>query len=439
MLQPPAPLQPWTELKDCTKAAPYPFSMNIADEIIGSEDCLYIEISTPSIQPDKLLPVMFWVGCYGYSALDDNIYDPTFIIDQDVLFVRCGFRLGPFGFLSADDFTAPGNSGLKDIVMALKWVQQNISAFGGDPTNVTLLGNSTGGAMVHLMILSPMATGLFHKAILQSACALNSWSIGKNPSQSVMGLAKELGIDKTYKIEIVEELRCIPAETIMDAFAAMCKKSKEEDQNNIIDAIFKPCIEIEFEGQPAFLTRSPPSLLKSGNFNKVPLIIGSNNTEAAVLQYFTRDFYEDFQKYNDNVCLLVPKSLGGEAKITKSIGQQLVKFYMGGEDQLREDTKTQYLQLLSDYYFLYYVNRAVRLHTEFAPNCPVYYYIVNYAGEWSVPLEYDFVNSMGHSAEMPFIFGIKIPNTPTICKGSRDSVKIRKRVVKMWTNFAKFG
>ncbi|KOB75849.1 Odorant degrading enzyme CXE9 [Operophtera brumata] len=437
-LQPPAPIQPWTELKDCTKDVPLPLSIDLAQEVTGSEDCLYIEISSPSIQPDKPLPVMFWIGCYCFAYLADGIYDPTFINSQDVVFVRCGYRLGPLGFLSVNDFTAPGNSGLKDIVMALKWVQRNISAFGGDPTNVTLFGNSAGGAMVHFMMLSPMATGLFHKAIIQSACALNNWSLAKNPSQPVMELAKLLGIKTTYKIEIVEELKSVSAMAIMEAFALMCRKSKEEDENQIIDAVFKPCIEIEFEGQPAFLTRSAPSLLKSGNFYKVPLIIGSNNIEGAVLQYFKQDFYKDFQKYNDNVCLLVPKSLGGEEKITKSIGQQLVKFYMGGEEQLREDTKSQYLQLVSDYYFLYYVNRTVRLHTQFAPECPVYYYIINYAGEWTVPNEYDYFNSMGHSAEIPFIFGLKMADSP-ICKGSRDSVKTRSRVVKMWTNFAKYG
>lgn len=437
MFQPPAQIQPWTELKDCTKSAPLPLTLTIADEVIGSEDCLYIEVSTPSVSTDKLKPVMFWVGCYCFAYLGDNIYDPAFINNEDVLFVQCGFRLGPFGFLSIHDYTAPGNIGLKDTVMALKWVQRNISAFGGDPDNVTLFGNSSGGAMVHLMMLSPMATGLFHKAILQSASALNSWSIEKNPWQPVMQLAKTLGMETTCKLEVIEELRALSAISIMKAFLSMRKEANER-KGIIIDAIFKPCIEIEVEGQPAFLTRSPPSILKSGNFNKVPLIIGSNNIEAAILQYLKHDFYDDFQELNDDVCLLVPKSLRGEAKITKNIGEQLVKFYMGGEKHFREDTKTQYLQLISDYYFLYYVNRTIRLHTQFAPECPVYYYIVNYAGEWSVPDEFAHVNSMGHSAELPLMFGIKIRDLP-MCKGSRDSVKTRNIVVRMWTNFAKYG
>lgn len=405
----------------------------------GSEDCLYIELSTPSLQPDKPLPVMFWIGCYVFAFTMDFIYDSTLLTAENVVNVRCGFRLGPFGFLSINDFTAPGNCGLKDIVMALRWVQRNISSFGGDPTNVTIFGSSAGGAIVHLMTLSPMAAGLFHKAIIQSASALNNWSLDKNPSQPVIELGKMLGIKETgQKSEIVEELRSIPAEVIMKAFKHMMEKAKLEEEKDVIDAIFKPCIEVEFEGQPTFLTRSPASLLKAGNFNKVPLIIGSNNIEGAILQFIKKDFYDSFEKYNQNKDLLVPRFLSGEPSLCRPIGDQLLKFYLGGDEQLREDTKTQYLQLISDYYFLYYVNKTLRLHKQYAPECPVYYYILNYEGEWAVPEALNFFNTSGHAAEVPFIFGIKLPEQP-VCKGSRDSVTTRARVVKMWSNFAKYG
>lgn len=401
-----------------------------------SEDCLYIEVSTPNMQPEKPMPVMFWIGGYAYSYIIDNILDPSVINNQKVVFVRCGFRMGPFGFLSINDYTAPGNCGLKDIVMALKWVQKNIRVFGGDPNNVTIFGTSSGGAIVHLMMLSPMATGLFHKAIIQSASALNNWSLAKNPAQPVLELANELGIKKSSKVEVVEELRSISATDIMKAFHRMALEADKASNNDIIDAIFKPCIEIDYEGQPAFITKSPPLIMKSGNFNKVPLIIGSNNIEGEVLQYMIKDFYADYEKYNENVSLLVPRSLAREDKLSISIGHQLLKFYLGGDEHLRADTRTQYLQLISDYYFSYYVNKTVRLHSQFAPESPIYYYIINHAGEWTVPKDLDFLNSVGHCAELPFVFRIKKPD---VCKGSRDSVMTRNRVVKMWTNFAKTG
>lgn len=431
---PPTPIEPWNQIIDCTESAPLPLCFTLNREVEGSEDCLYIEVSTPSIQPKKRMPVMFWIGGYAYTGLMDNLFDVSLINDQDVVCVRCGFRLGPFGFLSINDFTAPGNCGLKDLILALKWVQQNISAFGGDPDNVTIFGSSSGGAIVHFMMLSPMATGLFHKAIVQSASALNSWSLAKNPSQAVIDLANELGLKETSKVEIVEKLRSVPAEEIMTALVNMVQERQTAVDRDVIDAIFKPCIEVDFEGQPTFITKSPPLIMKSGNFNKVPLIIGSNNIEAALLQYIKEDFYSDYEKYNENASLIVPRSLAREDKLTKNIGQQLLKFYLGGEEHLRADTRTQYLQLISDYFFLYYVNRTVRLHSQFAPEVPIFYYILNFLGEWSVPSHLDFLNSAGHCAELPFMFRLKMP---TVCKGSRDSVMTRSRVIKMWTNFAK--
>lgn len=441
---------------DCTQD-PLPSLQyyGIHDEVLcGSEDCLYLELSTINLKPDKPLPVMFWIGSYVYSTSIDGFLDPTLLNNQGVVFVRCEFRLGPLGFLSINEFTAPGNCGLKDIVMALKWVQKNIANFGGDPNNVTIFGSSTGGSAVHLLMLSAMATGLFHKAIIQSASALNNWSLAKNPSQAVMELAEKLGITNTHKIEVVEKLRSIPVEDIMKAFLELTHDYGKFNDTNMLDAVFKPCIEEDFEGLPAFITKSPLLILKSGNFNKVPLIIGSNNIEASVLQHLKKDFYADFEKLNENVSLLVPKSLSSRASgLRRTIGHRLLNFYVGNEEKLTENTRTQYIQMISDYYFLYYVNKTVRLHSEFAPECSVYYYIVNCAGEWCMPKDLSFLNSLGHSTELPFIFGIKKPDLQEcdisapykvfkqyqLCKGSRESVMTRSRVSKMWTNFAKYG
>ncbi|XP_049869915.1 juvenile hormone esterase-like [Pectinophora gossypiella] len=439
---PPCPIQPWKEIIDCTKDAPLPLCYSFDYKLVGSEDCLYIEVSTPNVKPDKPLPVMFWIGSYAFAFVIDDILDPTFINEENVVFVRCGFRLGPFGFLSISDFMAPGNNGLKDIVMALTWVQKNIAQFGGDPNNVTIFGGSGGGAIVHMMMLSPMASGLFHKAIIQSASALNNWSLAKNPLQPVIELAAELNITNTCYTDIVEQLRDLPAAEIMKAFHVLVKRKFEQNETDSFDAVFKPCIEQDFEGQPAFLTKSPPVILKSGNFNKVPLIIGSNNIEAAVFQILKNNFYNDFEKYNKNVHLIVPRSLAGEAKISKHVGQQLLKFYLDGQEELTKNTRSQFLQLISDYYFLYYIHKTVQLHSQYTPDYPIYYYVLNHDGKWAVTKNIDEVNcinALGNSSEVPFLFGFRLPGEDKLCKGSRDSVKTRKRVVKMWTNFAIYG
>ncbi|CAH0591613.1 unnamed protein product [Chrysodeixis includens] len=434
---PPQPVKPWTEVLDCTKDSPIPHYSLTELDVRGAEDCLYVEVCSPNIQPDNPLPVMFWIGGFCFTYTIDHILDAALLVEQNVVYVRCGFRTGPFGFLSINDYTAPGNCGLKDVVSALKWVQNNIAFFGGDRNNVTLFGSSSGGAIVNFMMLSPMATGLFHKAIIQSASALNNWSLNKNPSQPVIELAKELGINKSSKLEIVEELRKLSAEVIITAFLNLRKAAETGVHGYVVDSIFKPCIEVDLEGLPAFITKGPIVTIKSGNFNKVPIIIGSNNTEGALLEFVVEDFYSDYEKYNENVSLLVPRELKREDKITQTIGHKLLKFYLGGEEFLTPDTRTQYLQLISDYYFTYYVNKTVRMLKQPMNGLPIYYYVLNFAGEWTVPKKLEFMNSVGHAAELPFMFRIKAEDE--FCKGSRDSISTRTRVLKLWTNFAKTG
>ncbi|CAK1546010.1 unnamed protein product [Leptosia nina] len=387
---PPIPIKPWKNTLDCTKDAPLPLSIYVDQEVQGSEDCLYLEVSSPNIKPNKPLPVMFWIGSCNFTFYIDHILDPTPLNNGDIVFVRCGFRLGPFGFLSINEFTAPGNVGLKDLILALKWIQNNISKFGGDPNNVTAFGSSTGG------------------------------------------------IEKSDKFEIVEEMRKLPAQYLMETYTTWFINKYKWD-NDVFDSVFKPCIESEFEGQPVFLCKSPAIILKSGNFNKVPIMIGSNNVEAFVFQFIKDNFYEDYEKYNENIRLLVPKSLANvNSDSLKKIGQQILSFYFNSAEGLNEHTRVQYLQFLTDYYFLYYVNKTVQIHSQVAPDCPIYYYVLYYAGEWFVPKELGFFNSIGHAAEVPFIFQIKAKDSK-FYKGSCDSLTTRDRFVKMWTNFAKYG
>jgi carboxylesterase type B len=109
------------------------------------------------------------------------------------------------GFLQLEDpsLRVPGNAGMKDMVMALKWVQKNIDKFGGDPNNVTIFGESAGGAAIHLLLLSPMSKGLFHKAIAQSGCALNPW-VPATPG--VTRIAKDLNLETSDEKSILRFL-----------------------------------------------------------------------------------------------------------------------------------------------------------------------------------------------------------------------------------------
>ena len=153
----------------------------------GSEDCLYLNVYTRSIKPDRPQPVMVWIhgGAFAYGSGDDSVYGADYFMTKDVVLVTLNYRLGIFGesllarecrsfgprpnteerqlyfagFLNLEDELAPGNQGFKDQVLALKWVQSNIANFGGDPKRVTIFGESAGAASVHYLTLSTMAKG----------------------------------------------------------------------------------------------------------------------------------------------------------------------------------------------------------------------------------------------------------------------------------------
>jgi len=144
--------------------------------ITGSEDCLYVNIWRPQSE-EKNLPVYFWIhgggNSIGTAAM--TIYDGSKMAsNSNLIVVTTNYRLGPLGWFThpalrnGDEMNDSGNYGTLDIIMALKWVRENIEAFGGDPDNVTIAGESAGAQNVHSLLLSPLATGLFHKAIAQS-------------------------------------------------------------------------------------------------------------------------------------------------------------------------------------------------------------------------------------------------------------------------------
>ncbi|XP_013165164.1 PREDICTED: venom carboxylesterase-6-like [Papilio xuthus] len=428
---PPVPVKPWIEELDCT-VEPSPPASFFFEEVIGSEDCLYIEVYTPKNTTGQLLPVMFWIGSFNFVFNIDPLLDPRLLVDKGVIFVRNGFRMGPFGFLSTNDFVAPGNNGLKDIIIALQWVQRNIECFGGDPNNVTLFGASSGGSIVHYMMLSPMATGLFHKAIIQSACATNNWALDKNPKQAVLRLGKKLNISSSDSSEIVSILKTLPQEDIMKACFKLL--SHVEFEEFMCYGLFKPCIEDELEGITVFLSKSPALILKSGMVNKVPFVIGAYNSEACVFDYLKNNLYIHADIKSGPSLL---KSMG-ENVFLKKMGQKILNFYYNSQNSTVVDNRYEYIQIMSDYYFLYNMINAIKKHKEIAPEIPIYFYIINFTGEWTVPKYLNFFNQGGHSADIPFIFNVKTKEG-SVCKGNRDSMLMRCKISQMWTNFAKFG
>jgi acetylcholinesterase len=131
------------------------------------------------------------------------LYGPDYIVVEDTILVTINYRLGALGFLSVGP-DAPGNAGLKDQVLALKWVKDNIKTFGGDPELITIFGQSAGAASVHFLMISPMAQGgLFHRAIAQSGVALNPWAMTSKPKKRAFMLGEVLGYETNDTAKLI--------------------------------------------------------------------------------------------------------------------------------------------------------------------------------------------------------------------------------------------
>src|SRR5262245_58486475 len=180
--KPPAPVIPWKGIRECTAfgpecpQAPYPTaSMYYSPPQKQSEDCLYLNVWTAA-KPGEKRPVMVWIhgGALTRGSGATRVYDGGSLAKKGVVLITINYRLGPLGYLAHPELTAEstrrssGNYGVLDQIAALKWVQKNASAFGGDPNRVTIFGESAGSWSVNALVASPLAKGLFHRAIGQS-------------------------------------------------------------------------------------------------------------------------------------------------------------------------------------------------------------------------------------------------------------------------------
>jgi para-nitrobenzyl esterase len=227
--QAPQPVKPWKGILECKNFGPSPMQSNpvpfrmwtqefIAPAKPLSEDCLYLNVWTPSVSPAQKLPVLVWIygGGFVSGSAACPIYDGEEIAKMGIVYVAINYRVGVFGFMAHPELTAEsktkssGNYGLMDQIAALKWIKENISAFGGDPEKVTIAGQSAGAFSVQALVASPLTTGLFRGAIAQSG------ALTGRPSVS-LATAEKSGatLSGKTKLKNLAALRALPADSIL--------------------------------------------------------------------------------------------------------------------------------------------------------------------------------------------------------------------------------
>jgi para-nitrobenzyl esterase len=211
----------------------------------GSEDCLSLNVWVPAKTSGAKLPVMIWIYGGGFVAgtTSEARQDGTRLAQQGVIVVSMNYRLGVFGFFVHPELAkesgrnAAGNYGLLDQVAALQWVHENIAAFGGDPGNVTIFGESAGSFSVSAQMASPLAKGLFQKAIGESGGAFHSGGLSFEP-RSVREEKDVKAVSAKLGVSTLAELRAVPAQKMLDAFAP--PQSQGFDFGPDVDGYFLP-------------------------------------------------------------------------------------------------------------------------------------------------------------------------------------------------------
>ena len=264
-----------------------------------SEDCLYLNVWSPTPRQEKKRPVMLWIFGGGYTSGTSSlaVYDGKILAAHgDVVVVSFDYRVGALGYLATGDGRIKGNFGSKDQAMVIKWVHENIAAFGGDPDQVTLFGESAGGASVGYSMLSPMTRDLFQRAIVASASPNSHWAYMTPAEAQTRSNDFITAVSCSNSPNLMKCLRSIDAETII---------GKQWPYGEFLLFPFVPVIDGEY------LTDTPYNLVKNRTVPKKDILIGSNKDEGSfwLLYYLSSVSAKDeslhiYQQFLDGVDII---------------------------------------------------------------------------------------------------------------------------------------
>lgn len=406
----------------------------------GSEDCLYLNVYTPNVNPKQPLPVMFWIhgGAFCCGSGNDDIYGPDFLIRNGVVIVTINYRLEVVGFLCLDTEEVPGNAGIKDQVAALRWVNKNIANFGGDPNNVTIFGQSAGASCATYHCISPMTKGLFKRAIAQSGCCISSIAQAYRPRDRALALAKKLGCTSEDLHEVYNFFKQQPIENLCYIQVPLLFQESFKDMD---ETQFTVVSEKVFPNVETYFTGNVMDALKNNIHEGVELLIGYNEDEGVVNLNVVYDIKNTIHQANNFRQYFVPKHLSLYCSTDNQldIGEAMKNFYLEKKPLSIDD-----LNPLTNYYAFDIKFWVVQLAKKFSVNNKVYLYKFTCKSERNFFSKIMGVSGyfkdrtlVGHSDELPYLFPVKSINQK-VTKTS-DTFKLINNISKLWTNFAKTG
>jgi para-nitrobenzyl esterase len=412
----PQPVHPWKGTRTTTEWGPRCVQSNRLGDLDPlnkrmDEDCLYLNIWTPAKSADEALPVIVWIhgGSNLNGAGSQPEYDGSNLASKGVIVVTINYRVDIFGFLAHPELTkesgtnSSGNYGLLDQIAALKWVQTNIRAFGGDPSRVTIFGESAGAFDVSLLMASPLAKDLFARAIGESGGAMTPIAaFGPKPLQ--VGEQDGLRFVQSLGATSVSELRAKSAKELLDAIV----KNPITYGFGVVDGYVVP--------------EHPASIYSQGKQNDVPLLVGWNADEGSYFgarikldsPSYVERVHTQFKDQADKVLQLYPPGSTAEdqrASFTALLGDEIIAY--GGWAWSERAATTGKSQV-----FRYYFTRPPPGAPELSVN-PI-----------AAPGVY-------HFAEIYYVF-----NNLNVMKDwpwEESDRRLADSMSSYWTNFAKSG
>ena len=410
----PAPASKWGGVRNATEFGAHCMQgkvygdMNFRDAG-GSEDCLFLNVWVPAKPSAAKLPVMVWIYGGGFAAgsTSEPRQDGTHLAQQGVAVVSMNYRLGIFGFLVLQELAkesgrkAAGNYGLLDQVAALRWVHDNIAAFGGDPGNVTIFGESAGSFSVSAQMASPLAKGLFQKAIGESGGAFYSGGLSFD-ARSVREKKDAKAVNAKLGVSKLTELRAVPAQKLLEAFAP--PQSQGFDFDPDVDGYFLP--------------DSVPAIFAAGKQNDVPLLAGWNHDEGSYEVAFSPE-----KQTADSLKATAQKEFGEKAA-------EFLRLYPS-------DTDVHTLRSVEDFAgdrFIAFSTWAWMESQSKTGKQPIY----RYRFDLGPPAD-SKGPQMGayHSSEIEYVFG-QLDSKGGIAWRSKDR-ELSTEMQKYWANFARSG
>ncbi|XP_063386103.1 esterase E4-like [Cydia fagiglandana] len=386
---------------------------------LGSEHCLHLDVYTPATS--SKLPVLVFIhgGAYYYGTKAH--YDPEYLVTKNVIAVIINYRVGVLGFLCLNGVS---NLGLKDQVAALKWIRRNIGAFGGDPDNVTIAGQSAGASAAAMHLLSKSSDGLFHKAIFMSGTPLSPWAFNLEPLKPAFEDAGKLGLVKTER-DVYN--------TFMNATLKDLLKTTHDRSVSTRYFKYSPCIDVNFP--ESFFWDTPYKVIQSESFRPIPMVLGYADVEGMLFYGLNSD--RDFQEWDSKFDQRLPSVFSLCSKLEKrKIVKKLRSYYFGGKKISSKNVKGV-VNYYSDWIAYASVNAFSKLMVD--KSAPVYNYIFSYEGGRNFAkglIGYKAgLRGASHSDDIFYIFkpaGLGLPVS------SEDRLFI-ERLTTMLANFMKFG